>query len=594
MKWNKEQKKTVSTSLHDVRFETLFFVISFIALLLFIYSFINKEHCIYYWDFANYWFKYRELNELFSSEPVTALGEIIVSIRHSEYNLFPVSLLLPTGLLFGNSRLSFVLGNAIVFNFPTVILFAYFFKTRIHEQLKSDSSRFGFILAVICFGGFPQLWVPVLCGYLGAGGLFLAIWVLTIYSRRPLASQPYTSILTMALLLSLMVVFRRWYAYWVVGFLFSITVVEFILLAKTYRLHFREYFPVMVRLFMLGGGSFGVFLLLATPQAIQMLTTDYGDIYSGYKTLSSFVDILNTLNYFFGPLTLFTAGFGALFVLSHHTRNTKIAAVLFFQFWFSLILFTNTQNMGYHHNYILLPSLLFFACYFWTVLVTAVKNKMSRIVCLITVVFLLMVNFSIVLSPPVAKTLQKVDIVFPQLRYFPRNRTDLEEIQSILNYIDGKNLTKDDQVYVLASGYILNDDILIKGCKTAKEQYSFCDSLATSAHVDKRDGLPLNIFQSKYIITTDPVQIHLAEKDQQVITILRTLLINHDGFGHNFKKLDVEFKLEDNVRVLVYQRINKKFARKDLKDLSQIFMTLYPSYREKFTIPSAFLKQITE
>ena len=89
------------------------------------------------------------------------------------------------------------------------------------------------------------------------------------------------------------------------------------------------------------------------------------------------------------------------------------------------------------------------------------------------------------------------------------------EIQRILKYMGEKNLNKANEVYVLASGYAFNDDILIKGCKTAEEQYSFCDSFANSAHVDKRDGLPLIIFQSKYIITTDPVEIHLDPKNNK-------------------------------------------------------------------------------
>ncbi len=591
MKRKKEQKETVSTYIDNVRFEILLIIISFIALLIFIYSFINKEHCIYYWDFANYWFKYRDFNELFSGNPLDALGKVILSVRHSEYNLFPVFLLLPSGMLSGNSRMSFILGNTIMFNFPTVILFAYFFKARINEELKAKSTGVVFIIALICFGGFPQLWVPVLCGYLGTGGLFLALWVLTIYCQKSLISQDYTSILTMALLLSLMVIFRRWYAYWVVGFLLSITVVELVLLIKKHCSNFKAYIPGVGRLLMLGGGSFGIFVLLATPQAIEMLTTDYGDIYSGYKTLTSFVDILHTLNSFFGPLTLFTAGFGALFAFSQ-TRNSKIAAVLFFQFWFSLLLFTNTQDMGYHHSYILLLPLLFFACYFWVVLLTAVRNRTSRILCLIAIICLLIVNFSIVLNPLVARTLQEVDGIFPQLRYFPKNRNDLGEIQRILNYMGTKDMHREDKVYTLASGYALNDDILIKGCKTAKEQYSFCDSFVISAHVDKRDGLPLNIFQSKYIITTDPVQIHLAQKDQQVIGILRTMLLKRDGFGRNFKKLDVEFQLEGNIKVVIYQRISKKFERGDLEYLSKKFMEIYPDYREKFTFPVDFLKQI--
>ena len=72
------------------------------------------------------------------------------------------------------------------------------------------------------------------------------------------------------------------------------------------------------------------------------------------------------------------------------------------------------------------------------------------------------------------------------------------------------------------------------------------------------------------------------------------MLVKRDGFGHNFKKLDVEFKLDGNVRVLVYQRIEKKFNKEDLENLSRRFVSLYPTHRAKFIFPTDILEQIAK
>lgn len=593
MNANGELKKIFFTSMATVRLEVIVTTAAFAVLLYFIFDFISQERFVYFWDFANYWSRYRDFNELFFESPLRALGKVIPSVRHDEYNLFPVALLLPAGITLGNSRISFVVANALLFNFPTIVLFAYFFKSRIGKECKLSTTSLGYIVALFCIAGAPQLWLPVLCGYLGTGGLFLAVAVLMLYSRKSFSEQNYWSILYMALLLSLMVVFRRWYAYWVVGFLVSITIVNILFLVNTYRVNLKEYIPTIVKLFLLGVASAGFFICLATPQAIRMLTTDYGDIYSGYKYATSFMDTLQDLNAHFGLLTLASAVFGFLFSLKN-IKSSQTAIILFLQFWLSFILFTRTQDMGYHHYYILLPSLLYFSCYFWMVLLTTVRGKLASSLAFVTLLCLLLLNFSIVFIPPVADVLQKYDSVFSQLRHYPMKRHDIGQIHNILQYFDEQELSEVDKVYVLASGLILNDDILIKECKTETGKYAICDSFATTAHVDKRDGLPVRLFQSKYIVTTEPAQFHLNPKDQQVIGILRDMVIHQEGFGKNYQKLKIEFTLDENINVLIYRRISEKFSKNDLQDISDRFVKLYPDHSGRFLFPSDLFDQLTD
>lgn len=593
MKLTGEQRKKAGIITSGIWWETIISAMLFTALLLFVICFIDREHFIYFWDSANYWSMYQYFNVLFAESPLAALGEVIVSVRYEEYNLFPVVLLLPAGLLLGDSRLSYVLGNTVLFCLPAIIFFAYFFKTRISEEPKLNSCRFGFIIAVLWFGGAPQLWVPVLYGYLDSGGLLLAIGVLMIYCRKSLRDQSYFSILSIALLLSLMVVFRRWYAYWVVGFLAGVTIVNITILVREYRTNYRKYLPTVGRLFMLGSLSLALFIFFATPQAIKMLTTNYADIYSGFKSTTSFLGVLQDLYGHFGLLILASAAFG--FFLSVKSAKLKsIALVLFLQFWFSLIVFTNTQDMNNHHFYILFPSLFFFSCYSWVVLLACVKGKRSEVLCWFTMFFLLLIHFSIVLSPPVATALQKIDFVLPKLRHVPMNRQDIEEIDNILKYINERNVSGVDKVYVLASSSVLNDAILRNECSALTGKSPICNNFVTTAHVDKRDGVPLRFFKSKYIITSTPAQFHLNKKDQQVIEILRDMVVKREGFGRNYKKLEAEFILDGNTRVLIYQRLNEKFDENDLREISDIFVKMYPRHKRKFLFSQEAFDNITE
>lgn len=593
MELTRDRKKTILRAVGNVQAEIIITVIFFSALLIFVVSFIKREHFIYFWDSAAYWFYYREFGDLLLDAPRQAFENVKYSVLNEEYNLLPVVLLLPSRLLLGDSRLSYIVGNTILFTFPTILLFSLFFKTRVEKVISSNRNRYVYLLALICLGLSPQLWVPVLFGYLGSGGLILAILILIIYFRKDFRDQSYPTIFFIALLLSLMVLFRRWYAFWVVGFLLSISIENIFSLVRNHQKEFRKYLPVLAKLFTIGSTSFGFFVLIAPPIAKKILLTNYSDIYSGYKFTTSFLDTLECLDHYFGHLIIITAGMGFLLSL-RHIEVRKTAMVLFLQFWFSLILFSNTQDMGYHHYYILLPSLQFFSCYFLLAALAITRNAGKTLVSLIAISILLILNFSIVLIPPVAVSLQKIDFIFPQLRHYPQNRQDIGEIYKILDFLNKTDVNETNKVYVLASGHILNDDILRNACFTAETQLSYCHQFVTPAHVDKRDGIPLSLFQAKYIVTTDPAEFHMKKEDQQVIDKMRYMIINQKGFGNNYKKLQVEFKLDKNVKVYIYQRLRSTFEANDLIDISDFFVELYPHHREKFLFPQETLKQLTE
>jgi hypothetical protein len=586
-------KKQSVYSTGAFRLQLLATGIVFAALLVFVIYFINQEHLVYFWDSAGYWLKFREFGAQARNSLSTAFDDAIFSVKHWEYNLFPIILLLPLRFALGDSRISYIVSVTILFIFPFIVVFAYYFKSRVESQVFRNNPWLLFTLALFCLGFSPQLWVPVLFGYLDGGGLVLAMAVLVIYSRRPLIIQSYFNIFAMAFLLCLMVLFRRWFAYWVVGFLVSITIENIIYLARTYNKNLKTYITVFAKLFLIGGGSASLFFLFAAPIAKVMLLTDYSELYSGYKKAQSIKDIFQDFAFHFGFFMLLSAGLGFIFSL-RHKENSSIALILFFQFWCSLFLFLNTQDMGYHHYYLVLPVLLYFSCYCLFTWLELLRNNILRRMCFAGMLVIFVLNFSIVFCPQVAASLQKVSMAFPKLRYFPEKRQDIEELHQILSYLDGLDQTGESNIYVLASSGVLNDAILRNACITADRYYSVCDRIVTAAHVDKRDGLPLTLFQSKYIVTTDSMQLHLSENDQQVVGKMRDAIVGQSGFGKNYRQLPVVFMLEKHVKAYAYERSSDMFNRDDLLEISDYFVKLYPAQKEKFLFPPELLDQLTK
>ena len=205
--------------LKENRLEISVSVLFFSAISLFVVDFILKENFIYYWDYANYWYKLIDFGTVFTANPVAAKDELIHSIKYHEYNLTPVLLLLPFEMVFGDSRLSYIFSITLIYAFPAILIFSLFFKKSMENSSVAGVDRSAYLAALLCLGLSPQLWSPVFLGYPAAGGLILIVGVMLIYSRKKFETSGYSSVLFMGLLLCLCILFRRWYAYWVVGFL---------------------------------------------------------------------------------------------------------------------------------------------------------------------------------------------------------------------------------------------------------------------------------------------------------------------------------------------------------------------------------------
>src|SRR3972149_10097678 len=104
-----------------INVKILFFLLSvFIVLIIFWWHYLNQEKYIYFWDNVNYWDRWQNLVHLFRTNFSEGIKQIIYSIRYEAYTDFPTIFILPWALLFGESRITFILSLVTTFALPVI------------------------------------------------------------------------------------------------------------------------------------------------------------------------------------------------------------------------------------------------------------------------------------------------------------------------------------------------------------------------------------------------------------------------------------------------------------------------------------------
>ncbi len=139
-------------------------------------------------------------------------------------------------------------------------------------------------------------------------------------------------------------------------------------------------------------------------------------------------------------------------------------------------------------------------------------------------------------------------------RYLPEVRDDLGEFARLLAFLDALERRAPGQISVLSSSGVLCDDVLRWANRSRHWSYYSPGKILPTANVDLRDGFPVLLLMSRYILVTVPPLIHLRPEDQRVILFPRDSLLEGRDIGRAFSMHRVAFVLEGGVKVLVFER----------------------------------------
>ena len=551
--------------------------------------YVSREHTFYWWDYAGYNTATVNTANLFRDSPDKAWRGVIESLSQ-EKNLLISLPLVPFILLFGESRLSYILSVSLIYVLPFRLLLG-----AISAKLIPVYSRRVFWSTVLLSLLIPMSWVPTLRGYLDTGGcVFVALAILVYLQDVRLKS--WWKIPLIGFFLAVAILWRRHFAYSAIAFFGAATLqvfIEFIVLiyrretALKYR---REKqlpcpkdqdtavpFPYLdfpkdkdtavpfpyrcllesgVKLGLIAVTSLTILMLVAGDFTRSALTVDYRNLYVARSLPVN--DILTRYADFYGLGTwlLVLIGFSAGLL----TRMLVPAATIFVSLFgvLSLIQWLLVLRYGYlHYTIHITPiALLGLSTFLWTTWLT-LKGKVRYFMLGATGLYLVL-NAAVGLIP------LKID--FSRLfvaNFPPLVRSDYDEVVKLVEFLR-KLAPNEEPIYIAGASNNFNANILRQANRKLNPPEGWWKlNTIGRPQIDSRDTYPLpELLQSQYAVVAVPFQ-QVLPTDEQVLRSHEQDVVKvvYDAFTQNweiardFQLLPEQFKLENGVTVSVYRRV---------------------------------------
>lgn len=570
------------------------FCLSLAFVNLFALYYVRQERYVYFWDFSLYWSYYQSIGYLLGHLN-SAIPLLLNNIRTQYYNMLGVVPLTPFYIALGPSRLSFIIALANLYALPAVLILALFLKKHapLPEQ-KISLLPVAVSLAALLF--LPAFWLPLLLGFTDAFGVIVAVAVFMLAWPESFEKQKPLKLFWLGVLLALLVISRRWYAYWVIAFFIAITAERLIVLFPRHRFNLKGYLPLLSRVAVTGGISLAVFLPLTFPIAKTMLSTNYADVFSAYKISGNLFQFYMRLYNYLGPFI------SALFIISlacgiikKETRSFSVFNALLFLS--ATLLFARVQDFGIQHYYLIIPSIIASISLFLMAAFGKIRGVFRRTVLAAFLLFLFAAQFALSFDRKTSDLVGWLSPLFSSERHYPVVRNDMGEIQRLLGTLAVLTHGGEEKIYPLASSLSLNTSLLQTACRQMNYPENFCGSVLYSSDIDRRDGFKMQFLSADYVVIAEPVQYQLSPTNQRVLGLLASEVTNKSGLGFSYERLPVSFTLSTakgsvfdgfsyvpgGVQVYIYKKV-RSFRVGDLERIQDTLLHYYPDLKDKFTI----------
>ncbi len=174
----------------------------------------------------------------------------------------------------------------------------------------------------------------------------------------------------------------------------------------------------------------------------------------------------------------------------------------------------------------------------------------------------------------------------PTIAFYGPRREDVEELVRLADYVDGLSQQEEATAVVLASSFTLNSETLTNLRPSLglpePEKHTVIRYHGT---VDKRDAFNWNTLTADYLVVGDPVQTHLGEENQRVVTLFARDVLCGVGPGTAYEPLEELFRLENGCTVRIYRR-TRDLTGEEYRSISDRLQSLYPEYAELYEVPA--------
>jgi len=420
---------------------------------------------------------------------------------------------------------------------------------------------------------FPPFWTPTLRGFLDV----IRIVPLAAAGYLVLRSEIGRSIcfkraIVLGFLLWLPFLFRKWYAYSIIAFFISAGFFNLYSSVTTNtRDHWRTIVIRVAGFYALSSLVLLSFVVLVQYRlAVHAAITNYSDINSGWQV--SAVEHFIRFKEHFGLIWIVIAAAG---LIAPAIAGRCIAATVFvvMNLTLTFYLFTRTQAFGMQHYLPVALWLYVLSCMGVSQLTFSLQGvrRGVAICCILGTVGALFYGTYCPLpewgSRVVAGALpaRLNQIKFENYANYQRVIGDL-----------GRYMQPIDTFSVFASSEILSDSLM-----HALSENELDRQLVYASQVDLRDHFDVRPLLTRFVLIADPVQIHLSEAAQQVITQPASRILRGIGIGQAYSKLPSEYELADGVKAYLFEK-KRSFTTSEIDDLLEGLFSSYPEWRREY------------
>ncbi|HCT2124012.1 TPA: hypothetical protein OTQ61_003178 [Citrobacter koseri] len=544
------------------------FVIVLVLALLNVHVFMGNEQSVYFWDSKNFWMQWMRYADLLFQSPLDWGVSVYTTVTKDDYNALSTALLFPFKFLPIDSRSAYIYAITITYLIP-VILLATFILLKIFES----KSPFYVITTAILVVLYTPFWKPTLRGLPDVVGLIPVLCVIYFTIKNDLSNRVllFKSVF-LGILLWMPFAFRRWYIFTVITL--YITLPFFVAFYHDIKFKFElsKAKNILINFFISGIITVALALLIQKELITRIISTDYSTMYSAYQYGFS-----KSLMVIFGDIGLFMMPFFIFGIISaiSNIKTKQSVFVLFsaFSFVISVLLFTGTQTPGIHHVLPFSLWFLFVSIFGLNYISSLFKSKDTEH-SLLTIIMVGMTLISVSTFNKPFPSYKNDFHIFPDGLY-PYKVSNFDEYKRLSDRLVALT-NSGDKISVFSSNYILNDDMLL-----TISNFKLTPRVFRVSQVDLRDKLRVEAFSTKYVVVTDPIQLHLNKDGQRVISYPATLLLNKKGIGSAYKKLDEKYQLSKGVSAYIYEK-QRPFTESESQDFIKNIVNMYPQWNELY------------
>lgn len=452
------------------------------------YLYVKNSHFIYFWDNATYWDISKQIATGGQGRGLELARKVYESMLHSDYNMLIALLPAACMRLFGTSRLVYILSLVNLYTVPSLVVLY------LTARRQTRSPAVAVVLAALFTPAMLFLGMAGFADVAGIGICFLCFFLVQPGTGQKKEKLPWWKGLILGALLVLLMLMRRWYAFFAVSFLTA--------MAAECVLQRRK--PIALIMAILTAG--GILVLFFQPFITEKLLTDYGQLYAGYKF--SIPTDLKLFARYFGILPV------CLFACSVWTMVREKEFHLAF-YWIQMVscflMFIATQTHGQQHLLLYIPAFMMLLIQF---LPRLRKWPSFLLVSVFAVVF--MVNPFLLRQQPQSISEIEHYALVPDFSMRPRQRDDADSVLQLKQYLD-EAVPEGKKVGILASSFVINGDILRNVEPSLNVEPSREDYIVQLPEVDSRDTDLTPLYTTDYMLVAYPAQIHLPAENQNVI-----------------------------------------------------------------------------